>query len=118
MSTRADADAARAAQQVQKYAPTWLVIWSLRHRRFEAWQCTDPARCHIVHATSAAELWDLMEQAELDLWRTPPPAPTPPAPGTASHPDPPLSAAPLVLPPGHPGRALGPHPSPPEGSQP
>lgn len=49
-------------------------MWSLRHRRFEAWQCTDPARCHIVHATSAAELWGLMEQAEADPRRTSPAA--------------------------------------------
>ncbi|WP_326646458.1 hypothetical protein OG884_17710 [Streptosporangium sp. NBC_01755] len=63
MLTLADLEAARAAQQVQQHAPTWLVMWSLRHRRFEAWQCTDPQECRIVHATSAAELWDLMEQA-------------------------------------------------------
>ncbi|MET8047506.1 hypothetical protein ABZU75_07865 [Streptosporangium sp. NPDC005286] len=117
MSTRADADAARAAQQVQKYAPTWLVIWSLRHRRFEAWQCTDPARCHIVHATSAAELWDLMERTELALWRTSPHDATPPTPDAAGRPGSPLPVAPELvphsraLPPGHPERAPEPCPS-------
>jgi hypothetical protein len=91
MSTRSDADAARAAQQVQRHAPTWLVMWSLRHHRFEAWQCTDPQECRIVHAASAGELWDLMEQAELDLWRTSPHGPTPPTLNAASRPDLPLS---------------------------
>ena len=74
MLTLADLEAARAAQQVQQHAPTWFVIWSLRHRRFEAWQCTDPNECRIVYANSATALWDLMQQAELDLWRTSPPA--------------------------------------------
>ncbi|GAA0822058.1 hypothetical protein ACFQVD_41015 [Streptosporangium amethystogenes subsp. fukuiense] len=73
MLSRADADAARAAQQVQEYAPTWLIMWSLRHRRFEAWQCADPNECRIVHAASAAELWDLMQQAEVKLQRISPP---------------------------------------------
>lgn len=72
MSSRDDALAARVAGQVQKHAPTWLVIWSLRHRRFEAWECTDSAQCRIVHADSAGELWDLMQQVNLDLWRTRP----------------------------------------------
>ncbi|MEU4829974.1 hypothetical protein [Streptosporangium sp. NPDC023615] len=70
MSSRDDALAARAARQVQEHAPTWMVFWSLRHRRFEAWECTDLVRCRAVHADSAGELWDLMQQVELDLWRT------------------------------------------------
>jgi hypothetical protein len=122
MLTLADLDAARAAQQVQQQAPDWFVIWSLRHRRFEAWQCTDPNECRIVCASSATALWDLMQQAELDLWRTSPTAPTPPTPGAAGRPYPPLSAAPgpvpLALPPGRTERAPGPQPSPPERSQP
>ncbi len=73
MLSRADADAACAAKQVQQYAPTWLVMWSLRHRRFEAWQCADPRECHIIHAQSAAELWDLMQQAEVEPQRISPP---------------------------------------------
>ncbi|MEV4531335.1 hypothetical protein [Streptosporangium sp. NPDC049304] len=72
MLSRADADATRAAWQVQDHAPTWCVIWSLRFRRFEAWECTDPAQCRTVHASSAAELWDRMQQIDLDLWRTRP----------------------------------------------
>ncbi|WP_440098920.1 hypothetical protein [Streptosporangium sp. H16] len=65
MLSRADADAARAAKQVQRYAPTWWVSWSLRFRRFEAWECTDPAQCRIVCADSAADLWDDMQQVDL-----------------------------------------------------
>jgi len=69
MSTRADADAVRAAEQVQAYAYGWLVWWSLRYRRFEAWDCRDAACFRTVYANSAAELWDRMQQVELDLWR-------------------------------------------------
>jgi|GEM_PF-3826485 len=65
----ADLEATRGAQQVQDHAPTWFVIWSLRHRRFEAWNST-PGQCHIVYAPSATALWDLMQQVE----RTSPPA--------------------------------------------
>ena len=73
MLSRADADAARAARQVQQYAPNWLVMWSLRHRRFEAWQCADPRECRIIHAQSAAELWDLMQQADVEPQQISPP---------------------------------------------
>jgi len=73
MLSRADADAARAARQVQQYAPNWLVMWSLRHRRFEAWQCADPRECRIVHAQSAAELWDLIQQTEAEPQQISPP---------------------------------------------
>ncbi|WP_326644077.1 hypothetical protein OG884_09195 [Streptosporangium sp. NBC_01755] len=76
MSTRADADAALAAEQVQAYAYGWLVWWSLRYRRFEAWDCRDAACFRTVHADSAAELWDRMQQVELDLWRTSSPGAT------------------------------------------
>ncbi|MER5650135.1 hypothetical protein [Streptosporangium sp. NPDC002524] len=69
MLSRADTDAARAAKQVQEHAPTWWVIWSLRFRRFEAWECTDPVRCRTVHAAGAGQLWDHMQQVDLDLWR-------------------------------------------------
>lgn len=72
MSTRADADAVLAAEQVQAYAYGWLVWWSLRYRRFEAWDCRDPACFRAVYADSAAELWDRMQQIELDLWRISP----------------------------------------------
>ncbi|MEV4532139.1 hypothetical protein, partial [Streptosporangium sp. NPDC049304] len=75
MLSRADADATRAARQVQQYAPTWLVMWSLRHRRFEAWQLTDPRQCRIIHAQSAAELWDLMQQADVEPQQISPPPP-------------------------------------------
>ncbi|MEU8205110.1 hypothetical protein [Streptosporangium sp. NPDC049046] len=84
MLSRADADATRAARQVQQYAPTWLVMWSLRHRRFEAWQCADPRECRIIHAQSAAELWDLMQQADVEPQQIAPP-PLPP-PGLVPHP--------------------------------
>ncbi|WP_433359485.1 hypothetical protein [Streptosporangium sp. CA-115845] len=122
MSTRDDIDAARAAKQVQRYAPTWLIMWSLRHRRFEAWQCANPRECRIVCAKSAGELWDLMEQAELDLWRISPHAATPPTPSAASRPDPPLPVAPGLVPrprgltPGRPERA--PRPRSPERRRP
>ncbi|MFI6451678.1 hypothetical protein ACIBF6_08975 [Streptosporangium amethystogenes] len=121
MLTLADLEAARAAQQVQQHAPTWFVIWSLRHRRFEAWNCTDPDECHIVCANSATALWDLMQQVELDLWRTSPHGDQPPSPGATDHPHPPLPIVPgavLALPPGHSERTPGPHPPSPEGSQP
>ncbi|MEV4381468.1 hypothetical protein [Streptosporangium sp. NPDC049644] len=77
MSTRADADAVLAAEQVQAYAYGWLVWWSLRYRRFEAWDCRDAACFRAVYADSAAELWDRMQQVELGLWRTPSPGATP-----------------------------------------
>ncbi|MGC5009975.1 hypothetical protein ACLQ2R_04350 [Streptosporangium sp. DT93] len=80
MSSRDDALAARAARQVQQHAPTWMVFWSLRHRRFEAWECTDPKQQRAVHADSAGELWDLMQQVNLDLWRTRPQGDRPPTP--------------------------------------
>lgn len=88
MLTLADLDAARAAQQVQQHPPTWFVIWSLRHRRFEAWNCTDPQGCRIVYAQSATALWNLMQRTEVDLWRTSPRSAMPPS-GAAS-PNPPL----------------------------
>lgn len=91
MLSRADADAARAAKQVQEHAPTWWVIWSLRFRRFEAWEW---ARCRTVHADSAGELWDSMQQVDLDLWRTRPRDDQPPAPGAAGRLGPPLPAPP------------------------
>ncbi|MFI6452342.1 hypothetical protein ACIBF6_12360 [Streptosporangium amethystogenes] len=121
MLTLADLEAARAAQQVQQHAPDWFVIWSLRHRRFEAWQCTDPNECRIVYANSATALWDLMQQVELDLLRNSPQGTTPPAPGAASRPDPPLPAPGhvlLALLPGCAARAPAPRPSPPEGNRP
>jgi len=87
MLTLADLDAARAAQQVQAHAPTWFVIWSLRHRRFEAWHSA-PGRCHIVCANSATALWNLMQQVELDLRPTSPHGDRPPASDMAGSPDP------------------------------
>ncbi|MFI6509927.1 hypothetical protein ACIBCT_20180 [Streptosporangium sp. NPDC050855] len=117
MSSRDDALAARAARQVQEHAPTWLVFWSLHNQRFEAWELTDPARCRIVHATDAGELWDLMQQVNLDLWRTRPQGDRPPTPVVADRPGPPLPVAPGLtpsagLPPGRPARVPGPrHPS-------
>ncbi|WP_326646563.1 hypothetical protein OG884_18220 [Streptosporangium sp. NBC_01755] len=110
MSTRADADAARAAQQVQAHAPTWLVMWSLRHRRFEAWQCTDPARCRTVYAVSAAELWDRMQLVELELWWTLPPRAVQPAPAADGRLGSPEAGAP--------GRIPGPRPHPDERTRP
>ncbi|WP_030905606.1 hypothetical protein [Streptosporangium amethystogenes] len=105
MLTLADLDAARAAQQVQQHAPDWFVIWSLRHRRFEAWQCTDPQECRIVYAQSAIALWNLMQQTEVDLWRTSPYGATPP-PGAASL-EPPLPVTPGLVP--HPRALLPAH---------
>ncbi|MER6825280.1 hypothetical protein ABT352_04770 [Streptosporangium sp. NPDC000563] len=98
MLSRADADATRAARQVQQYAPTWLVMWSLRHRRFEAWECSDPRECRIIHAQSAGELWDLMEQAELELWWTLPPRAAQLTPAADGHPGSPVPVAPGFVP--------------------
>ncbi|GAA3000490.1 hypothetical protein GCM10017559_21790 [Streptosporangium longisporum] len=114
MSSRDDALAARTARQVQKHAPTYLVFWSLRNQRFEAWELTDPARCRIVHAAGAGELWDLMQQVNLDLWRTRPHGDQPPTPVAADHPDPSL---PVTLLRGgtcrpRPGRRFGTGPAP------
>ncbi|MEV4745169.1 hypothetical protein AB0K21_02210 [Streptosporangium sp. NPDC049248] len=116
MSTLADLDAARAAQQVQQHAPDWFVIWSLRHRRFEAWQCTDPTECRIVCASSAATLWDLMQQLELDMRSTSSPGDQPFTPNAVSRPA--LESVLLALPPKRAARVPGPHPSPAERSQP
>ncbi|WP_433373822.1 hypothetical protein [Streptosporangium sp. CA-115845] len=114
MLTRDDIDAAQAAKQVQRYTPTWLIMWSLRHRRFEAWQCADPRECRIVCAKSAGELWDLMQQTEVDLWRTSSHGATPPTPSAADRPAPPLPVVsglvprPHGLPPDRPRQAPGP----------
>ncbi|WP_030925792.1 hypothetical protein [Streptosporangium amethystogenes] len=90
MSTRADEEAARVAQQVQEQAPTWFVMWSLRHRRFEAWECSDPARCRTTHGRTASELWDRMQQIDLELQQTPAEdAPPDPPPGPSPDPPPP-----------------------------
>lgn len=88
MSTRADEEAARVAQQVQEQAPTWFVMWSLRHRRFEAWECSDPARCRTTHGRTASELWDRMQQIDLELQRPLPPDDTQPTPAQDAPPDP------------------------------
>jgi len=92
---RSDVDATRAAQQVQWYAPpTWCVLWSPRFRRFEAWECSDPDRCRIVHAKTASELWDQMQNVDLDLWRTRPGADQPLTPRMAGRLGLPLPVAP------------------------
>ncbi|MFB9680482.1 hypothetical protein [Streptosporangium vulgare] len=88
MLTLADLDAARAAQQVQQHAPAWFVIWSLRHRRFEAWNCTDPQGCRIVYAQSATALWNLMQLTEVGLRRISPHGAT--LPSDVASPNPPL----------------------------
>ncbi|MFJ2030465.1 hypothetical protein [Streptosporangium sp. NPDC087985] len=89
MSARSDADAVLAAELVQTHAPTWVVIWCPYQRRFDAWECSDPALCRTAQGRSAAELWDNMLHAHPDLWQIPPhpTAARPPAPRTAGHPD-------------------------------
>lgn len=57
-----DAEAARTAQLMQAFVPGWMVLWSLRYRRFEGWKRSAPGQGHMVHASNAARLWDFMEQ--------------------------------------------------------
>lgn len=91
-------DAVLAAQQVQAHALTWWVRWSPQHRRFEAWELTDPAQCRIVCASSAGELWDRMQQVDLDLWRARPRDDQPPTPGAVDRLGSPLRVAPGRIP--------------------
>ncbi|WP_326829104.1 hypothetical protein OIE13_31470 [Streptosporangium sp. NBC_01810] len=110
MSSRADAEAARVARQVQQHAPTWLVMWSLRHRRFEAWQCSDPKSCRTVHGRTAAELWNRMQQVELELRRTLPRGAAQPTPAANGRLSSPVPVAPGYVP--------GPRPHPDERTRP
>ncbi|MEU0480521.1 hypothetical protein ABZ260_15200 [Streptosporangium sp. NPDC006013] len=77
---------------------------------------------YIVCAKSAGELWDLMQQTEVDLWRTSSHGATPPTPSAARRPDPPLPVVsglvprPHGLPPGRPRQA--PRPRSPERRRP
>jgi hypothetical protein len=116
MQPRYDANAAEAAQQVQAHARTWLVMWSPWHRRFDAWEYSDPKCCRTVQAPTAGELWDRIQVAELDLWLARPPRDLPLMSPMASHKGQPLLLAPGPIPgpngpsPADSGFVPGPHP--------
>lgn len=103
---------------IQAHVYGWMIRWSWQYQRLEAWDCRDPARCRVVHATSAAELWQNMLLVELDLWRTLPQGTAPPLALSAagrwgsSFPVAPggVPGCTAGLPPSRPGRIPGPRP--------
>ncbi|GAA4600446.1 hypothetical protein GCM10023194_81530 [Planotetraspora phitsanulokensis] len=45
-------------------------MYGLYHRTFIAFHAGDPRECRIVEAETPADLWDGMQQAAAEVWRT------------------------------------------------
>lgn len=115
MQPRYDPGAVEVAQLIQARAPRWVVLWRPYWRVLQAWECSDPRLCRTVMGRSATELWQRMQEAELDLWRASPRAmtanwpPTTPVPGGREDlPEAAPRRSPAPAAPRRPGRPRGP----------
>ncbi|MDP9848116.1 hypothetical protein [Streptosporangium lutulentum] len=117
MQPRYDPGAVEVAKLIQARAPRWVVLWRPYRRVLQAWECSDPRLCRTVMGRSATELWQRMQEAELDLWRASPRAmtadrpPTTPVPGGREDlPEAAPRRSPDPAAPRRPGRSRGPKP--------